>query len=397
MSQRSIAVLGSTGSIGTQTIDIITEYPHLFRADVLTARGNVRLLAEQAARLRPRKVVIADKSRYGELCGLLSGSGVKVEAGAEAISAAAADPEPDIVVTAMVGFSGLRPTVAALKAGKRIALANKETLVVAGHIITAMLKGGMPDGENAGEGAHIVPVDSEHSAIFQSLVGEDRRRMRKIILTASGGPFRKLSRSELEHVTAAQALRHPNWDMGAKVTIDSASMMNKGLEMMEACWLFDCRPEDIEIAVHPQSIVHSMVEYVDGSVKAQLGMPDMRLPIAYALSYPDRLPTGRNPLSLPSYASLTFERPDMERFPMLRLAFEAMAAGGSAPCVLNAANEIANDAFLHGRIGFMDMARITAKALDEMPLTAAPALDDLFAIDGATRALCRGMVESGSY
>lgn len=397
MSQKKIAVLGSTGSIGTQTLDIIAEYPHLFRADVLTARRNVALLAEQALHFKPRKVIIADESRFDELSALLDGSGVKVEAGAEAIAEAAADREPDIVVTAMVGFSGMAPTIAALKAGKRVALANKETLVVGGSIIDAMLKGKLPEGENAAPGAHIVPVDSEHSAIFQCLVGEDRKRMRKIILTASGGPFRKFSREQLEKVKAADALKHPNWDMGAKVTIDSASMMNKGLEMMEACWLFGCTPQDIEIAVHPQSIVHSMVEYVDGSVKAQLGMPDMRLPIAYALSYPDRLPTERNPLTLPSYASLTFEAPDMERFPMLRLAFEAMAEGGTAPCILNAANEIANDAFLHDRIGFMDMPRITSKALAEIPATANPSIDTLFETDAEVRRICRQWIEEHKF
>ncbi len=393
MSQKKIAVLGSTGSIGTQTLDIIAEYPHLFKADVLTARSNISLLAEQALRFKPRKVIIADGSRYAELSSLLASTGIKVEAGADAIAEAAADVEPDIVVTAMVGFSGMAPTIAALKAGKRVALANKETLVVGGSIIDAMLKGKLAPGENAAPGACIVPVDSEHSAIFQCLVGEDRKRMRKIILTASGGPFRKFSFGQLEIVKASDALKHPNWDMGAKVTIDSASMMNKGLEMMEACWLFGCTPKEIEIVVHPQSIVHSMVEYADGSVKAQLGMPDMRLPIAYALSYPDRLPTERNPLTLPSYANLTFEAPDLDRFPMLRLAFEAMEKGGTAPCVLNAANEIANDAFLHDRIKFTDMARITAKALEDFPIKASPTLADLYETDAQVRRLCSSWIE----
>lgn len=397
MSQKKIAVLGSTGSIGTQTLDIIAEYPHLFKADVLTARNNTALLAEQALRFNPRKVIIADESRYAELSSLLASTEIRVEAGAAAIAEAAADSEPDIVVTAMVGFSGMAPTIAALKAGKRVALANKETLVVGGSIIDAMMKGKMPEGENAAPEAHIVPVDSEHSAIFQCLVGEDRKRMRKIILTASGGPFRKFTLDQLKKVKAADALKHPNWDMGAKVTIDSASMMNKGLEMMEACWLFGCTPQEIEIAVHPQSIVHSMVEYVDGSVKAQLGMPDMRLPIAYALSYPDRLSTERNPLTLPSYTNLTFEAPDLNRFPMLRLAFEAMAAGGTAPCILNAANEIANDAFLHDRIGFTDMAAITAKALAETPVISAPTLADLFETDAEVRNICRRWIEEKNF
>lgn len=397
MSQRSIAVLGSTGSIGTQTLDIIAEYPDRFRVDTLTAHSSVDLLTKQALQFKPRKVVIADANRYTELSDNLAGSGIEVAAGSEAIAIAAAEPWSDIVVTAMVGFSGLRPTIAALRAGKRIALANKETMVVAGSIITAMLSGSMPDGKNAGKGAHIVPVDSEHSAIFQCLEGEAHRCMQRIILTASGGPFRNFTLSQLEKVTAADALKHPNWDMGAKVTIDSASMMNKGLEMMEACHLFGCTPKDIRIAVHPQSIVHSMVEYVDGSVKAQLGMPDMRLPIAYALSYPERLVTDRNPLHLSSYATLTFEEPDMERFPMLRLAFEAMEKGGNAPCILNAANEIANEAFRHGRISFLGMARLTEKALQAADVIDKPTLDDLFATDAGTRLRCREWLDNQKF
>lgn len=394
MSISRITVLGSTGSIGTQTLDIISEYPHLFRADTLTARSRVEELAGQALRFRPRKVVIADADKYSSLAGLLEGSGIEVEAGAEAIERAAADAETDIVVGAMVGFSGLRPAIAALKAGKRLALANKETMVVAGEIINAMLDGLMADGENAAPGAEIIPVDSEHSAIFQCLRGEDRARMRKIILTASGGPFRTFSREQLEQVTATDALKHPNWDMGAKVTIDSASMMNKGLEMIEACRLFRCAPDEIEIAVHPQSIVHSMVEYADGAVKAQLGMPDMRLPIAYALSYPDRLTTDRNPMTMDAYSNLTFEAPDMERFPLLRLAFEAMRIGGTAPCILNAANEIANDDFLHGKIGFMDMPCVVEKALSRIEVRQNPSLADLFDTDRETREFCQSAISN---
>lgn len=394
MSISRITVLGSTGSIGTQTLDIISEYPHLFRADTLTACSRVEELAGQALRFRPRKVVIADADKYSSLAGLLEGSGIEVEAGAEAIERAAADAETDIVVGAMVGFSGLRPAIAALKAGKRLALANKETMVVAGEIINAMLDGLMADGENAAPGAEIIPVDSEHSAIFQCLRGEDRARMRKIILTASGGPFRTFSREQLEQVTATDALKHPNWDMGAKVTIDSASMMNKGLEMIEACRLFRCAPDEIEIAVHPQSIVHSMVEYADGAVKAQLGMPDMRLPIAYALSYPDRLTTDRNPMTMDAYSNLTFEAPDMERFPLLRLAFEAMRIGGTAPCILNAANEIANDDFLHGKIGFMDMPCVVEKALSRIEVRQNPSLADLFDTDRETREFCQSAISN---
>lgn len=393
MSISRITVLGSTGSIGTQTLEIISEYPHLFRADTLTARSSVDMLARQALEFRPRKVVIADKEKYTQLADLLRGSGIIVEAGAEAIEHAAAEPQSDIVVGAMVGFSGLRPAIAALKAGKRLALANKETMVVAGEIINAMLDGTMPDGENAAKGAHIVPVDSEHSAIFQCLQGEDRNRMRKIILTASGGPFRTFSKEQLVGVTAADALKHPNWDMGAKVTIDSASMMNKGLEMIEACRLFRCEPEQIEISVHPQSIVHSMVEYTDGAMKAQLGMPDMRLPIAYALSYPDRLPTERNPLDMASCANLTFEAPDTDRFPLLRLAFEAVKSGGTAPCVLNAANEIANAAFLHGKIGFMDMPRIVETALANITAKQSPTLAEIIDTDAETRRFCLQLIK----
>lgn len=397
MPQKNIAILGSTGSIGTQTLDIISEYPRLFKVDLLTACSNIDLLCEQARRFKPRKVVIADTRFYEELCRRLDNSQIIVEAGQEALAQAASEPFSDIVVTAMVGFSGLRPTIEALKAGKRVALANKETLVVGGSLIDSMLKGNLSEGDNAGEGAHIIPVDSEHSAIFQCLVGEERSKMHKIILTASGGPFREFSSKELETVTAAEALKHPNWDMGAKVTIDSASMMNKGLEMMEACWLFGCRPQDIQIVVHPQSIVHSMVEFVDGSVKAQLGMPDMRLPIAYALSYPDRLPTERNPLKLEAFRNLTFEEPDMERFPMLRLAFEAMDKGGTAPCVLNAANEIANRFFLEGKISFLDMARLTSKALSKIKILPHPTIDDLFNTDIETRNLCREWIEEKNY
>ncbi|MDE5848142.1 MAG: 1-deoxy-D-xylulose-5-phosphate reductoisomerase, partial [Muribaculaceae bacterium] len=305
---KNIGVLGSTGSIGTQTLDIIAEYPERFRASVLTARRQWRMLAEQALRFRPDLVVIGEENYYAPLREALAGSGIEVAAGAKAIEEAAAHKATDTVVTAMVGYSGLLPTISAIKAGKTIALSNKETLVVAGELITGLCRE---------HGVDIVPVDSEHSAIFQCLVGENREEMRKIILTASGGPFRKLSKEQLSEVTPSDALKHPNWDMGAKVTIDSASMMNKGFEMIEARWLFDCPPERIEVVVHPQSIVHSMVEYRDGSVKAQLGVPDMHTPIRYALSYPSRLHTEARPMRLEDYASLTFERPDMEKFPLL--------------------------------------------------------------------------------
>lgn len=373
---KNIGVLGSTGSIGTQTLDIIAEYPDMFRASVLTARRQWRLLAEQALRFRPDLVVIADEGHYADLRDALAGSGVEVAAGTKAVEEAAAYGATDTVVTAMVGYSGLLPTISAIKAGKTIALSNKETLVVAGQLITGLCRE---------YGVDIVPVDSEHSAIFQCLVGECREEMRKIILTASGGPFRKLSKERLSEVTPADALKHPNWDMGAKVTIDSASMMNKGFEMIEARWLFDCRPDQIEVAVHPQSIVHSMVEYRDGSVKAQLGVPDMHTPIRYALSYPKRLHTEARPMRLEDYATLTFERPDMEKFPLLGYAFEAIAKGGTMPCILNAANEIAVQAFLDGMIRFTDMPVIARHTMEATPWSDTPDLETLVATNAEAR------------
>ena len=373
---KNIGVLGSTGSIGTQTLDIIAEYPDMFRASVLTARRQWRLLAEQALRFRPDLVVIADEGHYADLRDALAGSGVEVAAGTKAVEEAAGYGATDTVVTAMVGYSGLLPTISAIKAGKTIALSNKETLVVAGQLITGLCRE---------YGVDIVPVDSEHSAIFQCLVGECREEMRKIILTASGGPFRKLSKERLSEVTPADALKHPNWDMGAKVTIDSASMMNKGFEMIEARWLFDCRPDQIEVAVHPQSIVHSMVEYRDGSVKAQLGVPDMHTPIRYALSYPKRLHTEARPMRLEDYATLTFERPDMEKFPLLGYAFEAIAKGGTMPCILNAANEIAVQAFLDGKIRFTDMPVIARHTMEATPWSDTPDLETLVATNAEAR------------
>ncbi|MDE5794401.1 MAG: 1-deoxy-D-xylulose-5-phosphate reductoisomerase [Muribaculaceae bacterium] len=373
---KNIGVLGSTGSIGTQTLDIISEYPEHFRASVLTARRQWRLLADQALKYRPDVVVIGEEEYYAPLCEALNGSGIEVCAGAKAIEEAAAHPKTDTVVTAMVGYSGLLPTISAIKAGKTIALSNKETLVVAGELITNLCKE---------YGVDIVPVDSEHSAIFQCLVGENRKEMRKIILTASGGPFRTLTKEALSEVTPADALKHPNWDMGAKVTIDSASMMNKGFEMIEARWLFDCQPEKIEVAVHPQSIVHSMVEYRDGSVKAQLGVPDMHTPIRYALSYPTRLHTEARPMRMEDYATLTFERPDMEKFPLLGYAFEAIKIGGTMPCILNAANEITVQAFLEKRIRFTDMPVIARKTMDATPWSETPDLPTLIATNEEAR------------
>lgn len=353
----NIVILGSTGSIGTQTLDIIREYPDRFKAVGLVARKNWELLARQAREFMPAVVAIADTTLLPLLKDALSDLPIEVWGGDDAIADVAAMPGADTVVTAMVGYSGLQPTIRAIEAGRRIALANKETLVVAGSLITDLI---------SRSDSHIVPVDSEHSAIFQCLVGENRSSMRKIILTASGGPFRTLTVEELQNVTVADALHHPNWKMGAKVTIDSASMMNKGFEMIEACWLFGCRPEDIEIVVHPQSVVHSMVEFHDGSIKAQLGIPDMRLPIRYALGYPERLATNSKGLSVSDYAQLTFESPDMNKFPLLRMAFEAIEEGGTMPCILNAANEIAVSSLLDGSIRFVDMPRVVEKTMQSM-------------------------------
>ena len=380
----NIAVLGSTGSIGTQTLDIISEYPDRLRASVLTARRQWRLLADQALKYRPDVVVLGDETHYQPLREALKGSGIEVAAGAKAIEEAAAHPASDTVVTAMVGYSGLLPTISAIKAGKTIALSNKETLVVAGELITMLCHE---------YGVDIVPVDSEHSAIFQCLVGESREEMRKIILTASGGPFRKLSKERLTEVTPADALKHPNWDMGAKVTIDSASMMNKGFEMIEARWLFNCPPERIEVVVHPQSIVHSMVEYRDGSVKAQLGVPDMHTPIRYALTYPSRFHTESRPMRLEDYATLTFERPDMEKFPLLGYAFDAISRGGTMPCILNAANEIAVQAFLEGKIRFTDMPVIARRTMEATPWSDTPDLTTLIETNAEARRIAESYLK----
>lgn len=373
---RELAILGSTGSIGEQTLDIIAEYPDLFHASLLTARRNWERLAEQARRFRPRHVAIADESFYQPLKEALRDIQVEVLTGDKAIEEAAAEGEHEMVITAMVGYSGLIPTISAIRAGKNIALANKETLVVAGSLIMSL----------AGEyGVSIIPVDSEHSAIFQCLEGEGTVHARKIILTASGGPFRKVPFEELAKKTAVDALKHPNWDMGAKVTIDSATMMNKGFEMIEAHWLFNCPPENIEVVVHPQSIVHSMVEFEDGSIKAQLGVPDMHLPIRYALGYPERLHTDQPPLRLSQYAELTFEAPDLQKFPLLGYAFKAIERGGTLPCIMNAANEIAVAAFLDGKIGFMDISRLVRATMDSLPVSDKTDLETLVATNSVAR------------
>lgn len=374
--KRKIAILGSTGSIGTQALEVIEEHPDMFEAYALTAHHQVDLLIRQARRFMPEVVVIANEQHYLELKEALADLPVKVWAGADAIAQIVRMEPIDMVLTALVGYAGLRPTIAALEAGKAIALANKETLVVAGELITTLAK------EN---NAPILPVDSEHSAIFQCLSGTWNNSVEKIWLTASGGPFRTKTPDELATVTKEQALRHPNWNMGAKVTIDSASMMNKGFEMIEARWLFDLLPEQIEIVVHPQSIVHSMVQFEDGAVLAQLGLPDMKLPIAYALSYPKRLKTAAPRLDFRQYASLTFEEPDMERFRNLAYAFEAIRKGGNMPCILNAANEIAVSAFLEDRAGFLQMSDVIARTMEKAIFVARPTYDDYVQTDVEAR------------
>ena len=374
--KRKIAILGSTGSIGTQALEVIEEHPDMFEAYALTAHHQVDLLIRQARRFMPEVVVIANEQHYLELKEALADLPVKVWAGADAIAQIVRMEPIDMVLTALVGYAGLRPTIAALEAGKAIALANKETLVVAGELITTLAK------EN---NAPILPVDSEHSAIFQCLSGTWNNSVEKRWLTASGGPFRTKTPDELATVTKEQALRHPNWNMGAKVTIDSASMMNKGFEMIEARWLFDLPPEQIEIVVHPQSIVHSMVQFEDGAVLAQLGLPDMKLPIAYALSYPKRLKTAAPRLDFRQYASLTFEEPDMERFRNLAYAFEAIRKGGNMPCILNAANEIAVSAFLEDRAGFLQMSDVIARTMEKAIFVARPTYDDYVQTDAEAR------------
>lgn len=374
--KRKIAILGSTGSIGTQALEVIEEHPDMFEVYVLTAHHQVDLLIRQARRFMPEIVVIANERHYPRLKEALADLPIKVWGGADALAQVVQMKPIDMVLTALVGYAGLRPTIAALEAGKAIALANKETLVVAGELITTLAKE---------KNAPILPVDSEHSAIFQCLSGTWNNSVEKIWLTASGGPFRTKTPGELATVTKEQALRHPNWNMGAKVTIDSASMMNKGFEMIEARWLFDLPPEQIEIVVHPQSIVHSMVQFEDGAVLAQLGLPDMKLPIAYALSYPKRLKTAAPRLDFRQYASLTFEEPDMGRFRNLAYAFEAIRKGGNMPCILNAANEVAVAAFLEDRAGFLQMSDVIARTMEKATFVARPTYDDYVETDAEAR------------
>ena len=389
---KKLAILGSTGSIGTQTLDVVREHPDRFEVYAICANRSVDKLVEQARDFRPEVVCIADESLYDELKQKLQAAlgadaeMMKVWAGADAIAEMVTMPSIDIVVAAMVGYAGLRPTMEAIRAGKTIALANKETLVVAGELICALAEQ---------YHAPILPVDSEHSAIFQSLVGEDHSEIEKILLTASGGPFRTWTLDQISRAKAADALRHPNWDMGAKITIDSASMMNKGFEVIEAKWLFGVDVEKIEVLVHPQSIVHSAVQFTDGAVKAQLGAPDMRLPIQYALTFPERLGASFPRLDLFKTANLTFEKPDLERFPNLRLAYEAMHRGGNMPCVLNAANEVVNLAFREGKMGFLEMSDVIGKTMDKTTFVSEPSYEDYVASDADARRIAAEMIRGG--
>ncbi|MCM1293672.1 MAG: 1-deoxy-D-xylulose-5-phosphate reductoisomerase [Bacteroides sp.] len=386
--KKRIAILGSTGSIGTQTLDIISEHSKLFEATVLVAGRNARLLIEQALKHRPKCVVIADESQFGTVSEVLSPLGIEVGAGRRAVVEAVGRDDVDTVVTATVGYSGLEPTIAAIRHNKDIALANKETLVVAGEYVRTLL---------AQSKSGLMPVDSEHSAIAQCLVGESNESVARLIITASGGPFRNFNASDLEKVTVADALHHPNWSMGAKITIDSATMMNKAFEIIEARWLFDIPANRIEAVVHPQSIVHSMVEFVDGSVKAQLGLPDMHLPIRYALGVGERLTSGRPRLTLADYSRLTFEEPDERLFPCLKLARKALRRGGNAACIINAANEIAVASFLEGRIRFVDIYPLIMATLSRVDFIPSPTYEEYVATNDESRRVAQSLVDEKKF
>lgn len=380
---KKIAILGSTGSIGTQALDVIKQHPDQFQAHTLTAGNNADLLIKQAREFNPDTVVIANEDKYATVSQALSDLPIKVYAGPDALCQVVESTQIDMVLTAMVGFAGLRPTIAAIKSGKSIALANKETLVVAGQIISTLCT------------AHkvpILPVDSEHSAIFQCLNGEACNPIKRILLTASGGPFRSSTLNQLTTVTAKQALQHPNWKMGAKITIDSATMLNKGFEMIEAHWLYNVKPKDIQIVIHPESIIHSAIEFDDGAVIAQLGTPDMRLPIQYAFSFPRRLPLQGKRLNLFEIGTLHFERPDVLRFPCLQLAYDAIERKGNMPCILNAAGEITNAAFRNERISFLQISQIIAQAMTRVDFIQQPTLDDLFQTDATTRQITESII-----
>jgi 1-deoxy-D-xylulose-5-phosphate reductoisomerase len=381
--KKHIAILGSTGSIGTQTLEVLQEQKEHFELDVLTAHSNADLLIEQALAYQPNAVVIVDESKYQKVKDALWNEGIKVYAGEKSLEEIVEMESIDTVLTALVGYAGLKPTLNAIKHGKHIALANKETLVVAGELVTQMAKN---------KGVNIFPVDSEHSAIFQCIVGEFHNPIEKIYLTASGGPFRGKKRDDLVNITKAQALKHPNWDMGAKITIDSSTLMNKGLEVIEAKWLFGLKTEQIDVIVHPQSILHSIVQFEDGSMKAQMGLPDMKLPIQFALSYPKRLKNNFERFNFLNYPQLTFEQPDLETFRNLHLAFEALKQGGNMPCVLNAANEVVVEAFLKDKIKFLSMPDVIEKCLQKVNFVAKPSLEDYINTDAETRKLAASLI-----
>jgi len=384
MSKRKVAILGSTGSIGTQALEVIDEQSGLFEVEILTANINADLLIQQAKKYKPNSVVIVDDSQYKKVKGALWDDGISVYVGVEALEQVVEFKEVDIVLTALVGYAGLKPTIAAINAGKTIALANKETLVVAGELITKLAKE---------KGVHIYPVDSEHSAIFQCLAGEHTNPIEKIVLTASGGPFKGKTIDDLAKVTKAQALKHPNWDMGAKITIDSASLMNKGLEVIEAKWLFDLSAEQIDVIVHPQSIIHSLVQFEDGSMKAQMGLPDMKLPIQYAMGYPQRLKNNFTRFNFLDYPELTFEAPDTKTFRNLALAFEAMNTGGNAPCILNASNEVVVDAFLNDKIGFLQMSDVIEECMQSVNIIKTPKLVDYVNSNEEARLITKQIID----
>ena len=383
-SKKRIAILGSTGSIGIQTLDIISRNPALFEVSTLIGGSRLEPLVAQAKAYNPKRVIIADERQKGALTAALSGSGIEVAAGDAAIAESMLADDTDMVVTATVGYSGLLPTIRAIESGKDIALANKETLVVAGELVSEML---------SKSHTRVIPVDSEHSAIYQCLVGEDSAKIKQLIITASGGPFRTLPKEALASVTAAQALKHPNWDMGAKITIDSATMLNKAFEIIEARWLFNVDGDKISAVVHPQSIVHSMVEFEDGAVKAQLGIPDMHLPISYALGETHRLPTGERPLTLADYRTLTFEAPDTDKFPCLTLAHYSLERGGNTACVVNAANEIANEAFRRYQIGFNDIFDVITRTIGLVGFIERPTLDDYIATNTEARNIASELIK----
>ncbi|HEX5168570.1 MAG TPA: 1-deoxy-D-xylulose-5-phosphate reductoisomerase [Cyclobacteriaceae bacterium] len=374
--KKHIAILGSTGSIGTQALNVIASHPDYFEVEVLTAQNNADVLIQQAIQFKPNAVVIANEQHYQQVRAALDPLMIKVYAGTNALASVVQMDSVDLVLTALVGYAGLWPTIKAIEAGKTIALANKETLVVAGELITNLARE---------KGVNIYPVDSEHSAIFQCMVGEFHNKIEKVVLTASGGPFRGKKRHELATVTKSEALKHPNWTMGAKVTIDSATLMNKGLEVIEAKWLFGLSSRQVEVVIHPQSIIHSMVQFEDGSIKAQMGLPDMRLPIQFAMTYPDRLRTNFPRFDFANYSSLTFEQPDTETFRNLALAFEALDRGGNVPCVLNAANEVAVKSFLEEKISFLEMSLLVEQCLTKVDYIRNPRYEDYVNTDKETR------------